>query len=44
MRCLKCGYRWYQDPGPAECPSCKTLYIKWLNYDELDQAGMFREE
>ena len=35
--CVKCGFQWVQPPDQVTCPKCKHLYIKWLNYDELNE-------
>lgn len=33
---MDCDTSWTQDMGIAvECPSCKGLYIKWVNYEQL---------
>lgn len=42
-RCHGCGHRWYQAPGMVECPLCHDYHVEWLNYDELEQSGAFRE-
>jgi rubrerythrin len=35
-RCLKCGHEWKQTPTMVDCPKCRHLYIKWVNYNEDD--------
>lgn len=35
--CLKCGYEWTSNPGPTQCPKCKNLYVKWINYEEMQK-------
>jgi rubrerythrin len=42
-RCEGCGHLWNQKPGMVDCPKCKCIHVEWLNYDELEQAGMFPE-
>ena len=36
--CLSCGQEWEDKPGPTECPKCKHLYVKWLNYKEMEKT------
>ena len=40
-RCLKCLYEWESKHGPkyAICPKCGHLYVKWLNYEEMEKRG-----
>lgn len=33
-KCLKCGYEYESNPCPTQCPKCRSLYVKWVNYDE----------
>jgi len=33
-RCLKCSHEWTDDPGMVRCPSCRYVYVKWVNYEE----------
>lgn len=35
FKCLKCGCRWKGEPGPTQCPMCKYLYVKWINYKKM---------
>ncbi len=35
--CLRCRYVYQDDPGPTQCPKCGHLYIKWLNYKDLNR-------
>ena len=35
-KCCKCHHKYNGKPGPQDpCHKCGSLYIKWLNYDEL---------
>jgi predicted Zn-ribbon and HTH transcriptional regulator len=34
FKCLGCGYEYKAEPGPTECPKCKHIWIKWVNYEE----------
>lgn len=36
FRCLKCGYKYQSFPGPTQCPKCNSLYVKWINYKEME--------
>lgn len=35
FRCLKCGHKWEDKPGPTQCPKCWHLYVKWENYEAM---------
>jgi len=35
FKCLKCFFRWEEQPGPTQCPICRHLYVKWVNYEEM---------
>jgi len=35
FKCLKCGYLYEDKPGPTQCPKCRHLWVKWLNYEEM---------
>ena len=35
--CLKCGHEYAHKPRPTECPKCGHLYVKWLNYAEMNK-------
>ena len=35
FKCLKCGYKYIDRPGPSQCPKCGHLYVKWVNYEQL---------
>ena len=43
FKCLGCGYEYEDKPGPTTCPQCKHIWIKWLNYEEMERL-IFREE
>ena len=43
-RCLKCNYKYEGEPGPTQCPECKHLYIKWVNYEEWRENENSRNE
>ena len=34
FRCLKCGFKWEDNPGPTQCPICGHLYVEWENYEK----------
>lgn len=34
FRCLDCGYEYWTIPGPTECPKCRHIWVKWVNYEE----------
>jgi len=42
--CLKCFYKWEDNPGPTQCPSCNHLYVKWLNYEEMRKQWDLEKE
>jgi uncharacterized Zn finger protein (UPF0148 family) len=42
--CQLCGVVYTSDPGPTTCPYCEHEYVKWLNYDELAESGIFKEK
>ena len=42
-RCEGCGHLWSQEPGMVACPECNCIHVEWINYDELEEAGMFPE-
>jgi len=33
-KCCYCNYEYEDEPGPTECPRCRHLYVKWVNYEE----------
>lgn len=33
FKCLKCAFQWKTPQKHPECPKCKHLYLKWLNYE-----------
>jgi len=36
FECCGCGFKWRSKLQKAhDCPKCKHLWIKWLNYEEL---------
>ena len=35
FKCLKCGYKWKQEPAMVTCPECGHKYIKWTNYENM---------
>lgn len=44
--CVKCNHKWTDKPGPitfngteTKCPSCGSLYMKWLNYERDYEKG-----
>lgn len=34
-RCLGCGFEWLGEPGPVECPKCHHVYVKWVNFAQV---------
>ena len=38
FKCLKCGYKYVDIPGPTQCPECGHLYVKWVNYEKLAEG------
>jgi len=35
-KCTKCNVVWEEDDGIGlACPNCKSLYIKWINYEKF---------
>lgn len=35
-KCVKCGYEWVQArPTHVMCPICNSLYVEWINFDEM---------
>ena len=34
FKCLKCGHKWHNKPGPTQCPICNYLYVRWVNYEQ----------
>ncbi len=40
FKCLKCGHRWWDKPGPTQCPRCKHIWVKWVNYDQWRKENM----
>lgn len=39
-RCLKCKHKWSESPLPnmgTTCPKCKHVYIKWLNFKQIER-------
>lgn len=32
--CVKCRYKWSENPRQVICPKCSNLYVKWINYEE----------
>lgn len=43
-KCLKCNHRYEHPVRQTECPKCRHLYVKWLNYDELFGDRVLEEE
>ena len=35
FKCLRCGYEYWREPEPTQCPHCYHLYVKWINYEDL---------
>jgi DNA-directed RNA polymerase subunit RPC12/RpoP len=40
-RCLKCDHVFRGPTGAIDCPKCKHLVVKWVNYEVLEIAGLF---
>jgi rRNA maturation endonuclease Nob1 len=37
-RCCKCNYEYDGISGPQNpCPRCGSLYLKWINYEDLNK-------
>ena len=37
--CLKCKHRWKEKlKGATQCPKCGHVYVKWLNYEEMEKV------
>lgn len=37
-KCLKCEHLWEEKlKGPTQCPKCGHVYVKWLNYEEMEK-------
>ena len=43
FRCLMCGYEWEDRSGSTSCKMCGYLYVRWLNYDEMERL-IFKKE
>ena len=43
FKCLKCGYEYKDEPGPTVCRRCGHLYVKWLNYNEMERLLFSKE-
>ena len=43
-KCMKCGFEYKHPVRQTQCPKCKHLYVKWLNYDELFGDRVLEEE
>jgi len=39
-KCLKCGYEYEIEPEMTQCPKCRHLYVKWLNYEEMHKTWL----
>jgi hypothetical protein len=37
-QCVNCGLRWLSIRGAMQCHKCKSLYVKWVNFEELFNA------
>jgi hypothetical protein len=42
--CLKCHYKYEDRPRQTQCPKCKHLYVKWVNYQEWRTYTDLEEE
>lgn len=36
-KCDRCGFEWETDPYPTMCFRCGNLYVKWVNYEEMEE-------
>lgn len=36
-QCEKCKFKYEHKPYPTQCPKCGHLYVKWLNYEEMNK-------
>jgi len=43
-KCMRCSYEFSGKTGPMKCPKCNHLYVEWLNYQEMKDAGAFDED
>ncbi len=36
-QCQKCKFKYEHQPRVTQCPQCGHLYVKWLNYEEMNE-------
>jgi len=41
-QCVQCNYHFDTDiSGMVICTQCGSVYVKWLNYEQLKKKGVF---
>ena len=43
FKCLSCGYEYEAEPWPTTCLRCGCIWIKWINYEEMERL-IFKDE